>query len=585
MIHTVIIISIFIGWWSLAGLLVYTWYHRDSPVKRQFFWLLLSMLIWVTTSAVTTFAGSLNAANFWYIQMRFIGIVSVPPAVFAFALVFVGHEEWITRKRILLACLIPMTTIVIVWLRPEAMVGEVSFLQVSGFYLNQGVRYHGWFWVHTAYSYTLVTVSLILLGAYAVRTRQPYRSQAALFVAGMSTGFAVNIVANLFFNPPRPAFHDLTALTVGFTIFFWAFSLFRYRMLDIMPVAHNAIIAAMGDAMLVVDTQNRIVDYNPAAEDLLGIGRSSIGQPIIEALPEYHAWIEKRTKTAELNEELRLKRNGQTRLIDLRISTLMSYGVPLGRLAVLRDITQKRLAEERDRLLTLEAERRQILTTFIRDASHEFRTPLSAIKLAGYMMARLDDQSAREGRQQVIDFQVERVNVLVDSLILMAKLDAQNNVTLEHVDLNSLLRQIADSAQLSYPQHTGTVEYMPSAQPLLAHVNEYLIESAFKAVINNSFQHTGIDSSICIQARRENGHVEVVIKDSGPGMETHELARVFERFYRADEAHSTAGFGLGLPIAKQIIEVHNGSIQVESEPETGTHVCIRLPAINKAAML
>jgi histidine kinase len=118
--------------------------------------------------------------------------------------------------------------------------------------------------------------------------------------------------------------------------------------------------------------------------------------------------------------------------------------------------------------------------------------------------------------------------------------------------------------------------------PCIRGDTEYLVE-ALEQLIDNAFRFTPPDGQVEVEVYSSGDQVCLTITDSGPGIPEEHLPRIFETFWRLDEAHSTPGFGLGLPIARRIIHMHNGEISVKTEPGSGTQVQVTLPALTSTA--
>ncbi len=246
---------------------------------------------------------------------------------------------------------------------------------------------------------------------------------------------------------------------------------------------------------------------------------------------------------------------------------------------LMTDITDRRLAVEQALQLKLENERVGILTNFVRDASHEFRTPLAVINMRLELMERTSDLEQHNKYIQRIKGQTDRILNLVEALILMSRLDQTTRLNLERVDLNLILNELQHRMTSSAAQNQLTCTFDLCAEPLpiQGEINE--LTHAFNAVFENAIAFTlpGGLISIC-SSRLNDQEVAVEIRDTGIGIHPTHLPRIFERFYRADQAHSTQGFGLGLPITRKIVELHHGRIDVESPDGKGSLFRLVFPA-------
>jgi two-component system OmpR family sensor kinase len=172
--------------------------------------------------------------------------------------------------------------------------------------------------------------------------------------------------------------------------------------------------------------------------------------------------------------------------------------------------------------------------------------------------------------------EAERMGALVDDLLLLSKLDRGLPLETIAVDLATLLDDAAADASAVQPDRAISVQ---CSRPLRCVGDPLRLHQVVAAVVHNALVHTPVDTPIELVGRQADGAVVVEIIDHGPGLDPEVAARVFERFYRGDpsRARSSGGSGLGLSIAKSIIETHGGRISVRTAPGEGCRFTIALP--------
>ncbi len=218
------------------------------------------------------------------------------------------------------------------------------------------------------------------------------------------------------------------------------------------------------------------------------------------------------------------------------------------------------------------------LRQFVADASHELRTPLTSIRgyVELYHRGGLTDQDRLDDAMRRVSGEAERMGALVDDLLLLSKLDRGLPLESATVDLATLLDDAALDATAVQPGRTITVS---TERPLTCEADPLRIQQVVAAIVANALVYTPADSPIELIGARRDGAAVVEIVDHGPGLDAETAAHVFERFYRGDEsrARSTGGSGLGLSIAKSIVEAHGGRIAVHTAPGQGCRFTIALP--------
>lgn len=244
---------------------------------------------------------------------------------------------------------------------------------------------------------------------------------------------------------------------------------------------------------------------------------------------------------------------------------------------ILRDITERKQAEAQAFELAVEQERIKMLTGFIQNASHEFRTPLSVISSSSYLMSRSDELARREQYAARVIEQVMLINRLIDMLTQVALLDSDAPLRLGPVDIVELVRAVVAEAQEDAKQADIALTLATKPPPFLPALDAEQIKSALRHLLENAIRYTKTDGQIDVRLYSRNMMLILEVKDSGIGIAPDALQYIFEHFWRQDVAHSTPGFGLGLALTRRIAEAHGGSIEVESIVGSGSLFRISLP--------
>jgi signal transduction histidine kinase len=215
---------------------------------------------------------------------------------------------------------------------------------------------------------------------------------------------------------------------------------------------------------------------------------------------------------------------------------------------------------------------------FAADASHELRTPLTSIVGYAGMLDRWgmrDPQTAQEG-VATIRQESERMQRLVEALLALTRGDEGAPLNIEHNDLAAVAEDVARTAQAAAGEKLA-VRYLPAERPLNAPFDRDRILQAASILVDNAVRYTPEGGKVTVAAREKNGWVKLEVSDTGVGIPEDKLPLIFERFYRADPSRGTGGAGLGLSIARQVIEAHGGKIEVESTPGEGSTFRLLLP--------
>jgi two-component system, OmpR family, phosphate regulon sensor histidine kinase PhoR len=332
-----------------------------------------------------------------------------------------------------------------------------------------------------------------------------------------------------------------------------------------------AILRGMGEGVMVTDTKGKIILINPAFRKQFGLTGEVEGKPLIEVCrhPDLLQAFEKQRESGdEVTCEITIP---ATSLV------LMAHWVPLARdngnqgtVAVFHDISD---------LKRVETMRRD----FVANVSHELRTPVAVIK--GYGETLLDgalNDSPERARHfvEVIVSHAERLANLINDILTLSRLEAKDaSLALHPLDLCGTMHK----AQMLMEDHARakgirlTATCLEGVPKVMADQGQF--EQVLLNLLDNAIKYTPDGGDVSISARLSGERIQIRVSDTGIGIPSKDLPRIFERFYRVDEGRSReqGGTGLGLSIVKHIVQLHGGEITVTSEAGKGSIFTVLLP--------
>jgi heavy metal sensor kinase len=215
---------------------------------------------------------------------------------------------------------------------------------------------------------------------------------------------------------------------------------------------------------------------------------------------------------------------------------------------------------------------------FTADASHELRTPLTVIK--GQVEVALTQARDAEAYREVlrtVNAEVDRLNRMIGSLLTLARADAgQAVLAKENVSIAEVVGGAVEQVRPLADKRSVRIEVL-EAPDVVLDADEDLLLQLLLNLLDNAIRHTPSGGAITTGWRMADGNAELWVSDNGEGIPQEHLARIFDRFYRADSARRGGGAGLGLSICKWIAEAHGGSISAESAPGEGTAITVSIP--------
>jgi PAS domain S-box-containing protein len=567
-----------------AALAFFAWRRRPAPGAMPLALLMLAVTEWSLGYALRLASADVPTKILWT-KVRYVGIVIVPAAWLAFALEYTGRgEKWLTRRNIALLAVEPLVTLLLAWTNEfHGLIWPNIGLERDGSLWVWSVTHGAAFWGHAAYSYLLLLLGAFLLIRSLIRSPHLYRGQALALLIGALAPLVGNVLST-FDLIPTPL--DLTPFAFAAAGLMMSLGLFRFRLLDIVPVARDAVIESMSDGVIALDAQNRIVDLNPAARQSIGLTASeAIGQPVAQVLSI-------QLDLAEHHQEIAWGEGEARRYYDLRASPLYDRrGHLTGRLMLLHDVTERKqveteLQEAKDaaevNARAAEAANRA-KSAFLANMSHELRTPLTAI--IGY--SELIEEEAED--LGYTDFTPDLVKIrtagrhllaIISDVLDLSKIEADKmELYLETFDLFSLIRDVVITAQ-PLIQENGNILEVDCADDLgVMHADRTKVRQIMFNLLGNAakFTESGV---VTLAVAPENGEwMRFRITDTGIGMTPEQMQDLFEAFTQADASTTRkyGGTGLGLAISQRFCQMMGGEIRVESEVGKGTSFTVRLP--------
>ena len=307
--------------------------------------------------------------------------------------------------------------------------------------------------------------------------------------------------------------------------------------------------AALPDATVVLGRRDEIDWFNEAAERLLGLRKSDIGQQIGNLLryPKFAEFLRQSDYESTVGVPSPTAEKAQ---LEVRI---VPYGEDL-RLLVAQDVTQLRFME-------------RVRSDFVANVSHELRTPLTVLK--GYLEALSDaDGVVPEHYLKAfkrMEEQAARMQNLINDLLLLTRLESCPQPPHQHVDVPALLRAICDEVELM-DETKATLELKVESDAGLLGIESEL-RSAFSNLVVNALKYTPANGGVMVRWREQAGGASLDVEDNGPGIAPEHLPRLTERFYRVevgDDVRNKGGTGLGLAIVKHVLARHEGELRISS---------------------
>jgi signal transduction histidine kinase/PAS domain-containing protein len=582
---------------------VLAWYavrtQPNSTTARALAATMAGITVWSGAYFVRLFAP--DWAVFGLTVLAFVGITTTPVAVLLFALQYTDREQYVTPVTTGLLCLVPLISLVLLATTRTHGLFYTSFEVVTIGPVKTALGTNGpWFLVHTAYSFGALAVASGLLVTFGARQRRIYRRQAVFVVLAVAVAWGSN-VAYLSGLTPLPRL-DLTPVGLAAAGGLLALAVFRARLIDVTPVARDAVLEALDDIVIVLEG-GRVVDVNAAANSLFG-PTDPVGRPAAAVLPDVltaalrpgeepststtdssaaspsdgsGSWLEDSTERDRVggndgDQVVELSDTGNTRAYRLRTLPLKQFrnggtdgasadgagteplaltpaeaaDGPRATVILLTDVTAQR---EHLRQLRKQNER---LEEFAAAAAHDLRNPLNVIE--GYLeLARESDDPEHFDR---IEQATGRMGRLVEDLLSLGRrgrlVESVVPVSLEDAAERAWSGIDAGDATL----HVDPGEPVPADTDRLVQLLENLLINAVQ-----QGRDEGAGPVTVTVGRMRDGFY---VADDGPGVPEVDRERVFDYGFTTREA----GSGFGLAIVETVADAHGWDVRV-TESESG----------------
>lgn len=582
---TTIAVLLLAGVMSL-GLSAYAWRRRSAPWTAAYAFMMLVIAIWVFTYALQLMAATLEEKLFWdNVQSGPSNTMGVN--FLLLCLTYTHRSHWVNRRSVAALMVIPALATLSAWTNSyHHQFRSSESVHRAGDFLLPQFEVGPAQWVLLGYSYIVISVGIVFLAQAAIRWQPPYRDQArVLLVAAL-----IPILANVATNTLFPALPRIDYTCFAFAIYgaIMAWALFRFRLLTLVPIARDTVVEQMSDRLIVLDREHNIVDANPAAIRTFGYSRTEmIGQPCRLLLGDWQHLEEllNQTEHEGVHEDVELMLADGKHFFDLRSAPFRSGDRWGGRWLVLRDVSERVQIQEELRKAKEAAETaNRAKSAFLASTSHELRTPLNAIIGFSRIVRRKSQETLPQRQLDNLDKvlqSAEHLLSLINTVLDIAKVEAgRMDVNPESVEPKTMVVECASTVRPML--HAGVTIDTDVAQDLpLVYSDGHMIKQILLNLLSNAakFTHEGqIEVSVCPAEGRDD-MLQFSVSDSGIGITTEALARVFDEFQQAESSTTRqyGGTGLGLAISRKLARLLGGDILASSTPQVGSTFVLLLP--------
>jgi PAS domain S-box-containing protein len=591
-----------VGGACLAVYASYVWRRRRASAGASLAVVLAAASWWGLAYAIELAATRLSTRLLWG-DAKWLGICLLPPAWFAFIMQYTGRDRWVNRSTMVALAIPPAAVIVL--LANQATHDLVRYYPPSATAdpADAIAQVGPLFWPFLVYADLVVWGCTALFVWTLTRLSRLYWRQSLLLIVTVLLPFLANVLHNLNVGPFGRV--ELTPFLFVLTGAVLVWGIFRFRLLDLTPIARSRIFQIMHDAVVVLDPYGRVVNANLAAERLMGqpVGQA-IGQPLEQLVPGWATAISRRRGASTSSDHPSDEAIIAGRTYELTVSALPDrQGAPTGELLIGRDVSERRQAEQdlRDSLareqaaterLTVALQREQAASerlraldemkdAFLQGVSHDLRTPLtSVLGIAltlhrGHQLLAAGEVRDLLGRLQGNARKLDRL--LTNLLDLERLARGTLNPDRQRVDLGGLVSRIVkDAGSELLGEHPISLE----ASPVLVAVDAPKVERIVENLLANAARHTQAGTAVWVRVEACAGGALLVVEDAGPGVPAEVRQAIFQPFQQGPSITAHApGSGIGLALVAYFAGMHGGKAWVQERPQGGASFRVFLPDV------
>lgn len=533
------------------GLLPIVWRYREHSEALWMSTFLSAVIIWTVIYSLQVMSTDLGTKellnNFRY---PFVSLATI--GWMLFALSFTHRDRWITYRLVAVLLAIPVITQFVVWTNAYhgLMRASTELIRQDGIYLME-IDFGTWFWVHAVHAYILTLGGIALMIWFAIDTWRVYRTQAIIMTVAVLLPFipAVLVDFGVTTLDYTPVFFSVTAILI-------AYALLNYRLLDVVPVARKSVVDEMSDSMFVLDLEERVVDLNDAAADLLETTDEVIGEHIDSVFPI--AVTDRYDGLTETTDEIALDIDDETRYFTLRLSRFRDEaGEHRAWLLVLQDVTAIKTRE-------------QELEVLNRVVRHDIQNDMNVV--LGY--AELADERFEDG--EIIDpiiygsrHAIELTETVRD---LLQSITGEGDLELEAINLADSLDAELQKARATHEEAEFEVE--GEIDPELCVRANNMISSIFTNLFTNAVRHNDRETpKITVAVEEDDETIQIRIADNGPGVPDEDKGEIFGQGQKGLESRGT---GVGLYLVETLTTQFGGTVRIEDNEPRGAVFVVEL---------
>jgi len=558
----------------LAGFISTIAFIRSGNSVRMFASMMLGVTIWSLAYSMELSSVTLEDMLLW-IKVEYVGITIIPVFWLLFCVQYTGYDRKLKAPIIASLFTFSVVTLLLVWTNEWHMLhyASVSVTDLGDLKLL-AIEPGLWYIIFTIVYYIYLFAGFVLLMIHYRTAKTIYRKQIALIILGITIPWIANLIYLIGYRPFEHI--DITPFAFVLSGIFITIGLMRFKLFELVPIARDKIVDAMSQGIMIIDSEDVVLDINPAFAKIFGVRASNvIGSKVMEVLSGYPILRNKITDSYTGSIEIQIGINGEEKDYEIVIEPLMSGTKTIsGKFLIVHDVTeQHRFESEIMKSKELSEYANSAKSEFLANMSHEIRTPLNGVIGFTELLLRTNLDKVQTQYMKLVHQSGNSLLDIVNDILDFSKIESGKlELFIEKTDVIELCKQSIDAIAFQANIKGLDIDLdISSDVPRFIWADSVRLRQVLINLLSNAVKFTDKgEVSMSVEALNDTQgaftEMRFQVRDTGIGISPDNQIKVFEAFSQADSSMTRkyGGTGLGLSISNRILALMGSELNILS---------------------
>ncbi len=583
-------VPLFVSCFILCILLYYIQGYRTIQGAKYLSLLLISMIFYSLFYAFEISSIDIHTILIFY-KMQYIGLSVLPLLFLLFTVNYSSKKDGLPTPVMTLLSCVPIITLLLVFTTEHHnLFHKSAYVNYGGLFPALDFEPGIWYWVHIMFTTFCIIMGLILLFSMLQVTLPDFHKQIYVVIIGSSIPLLTLFIrlSGLF---PWEIDPSPFSLTLSAIIIFMGFT--RYKLFNLTPVARSLLFENTHDGVIVFDKEQRIVDYNISAVNNRYTRSNDIGTHVSKLSGPWCDILNREAGDREKDSiEIKQEIDGSYLWFNITFLPLHdNYGSKMGQMVIISNITERKYAEEelckaidKANYLAIEAEKANTAkSAFLANMSHELRTPLNSI--IGFSDILLEGETGSLNEKQVryitnVSKSGKHLLLVINDILDISKIEAgKMELSCDNISIHDITNEVVMACSSLAANKRVELEQNIDCSIGTIKADRVRLKQILYNLLSNAIKFTPTAGKVTLNVRSNDERILFKVIDNGNGISEEDQKKLFKVFGQLDTANNRRyeGTGLGLAIVKKLVEMHRGTVWIESEVGKGSTFAFEIP--------